>query len=289
MVVVVNAGSIFLQWQVKLMKAMRKKIPYRIESPQNEHIKALVKLLGKTKERQRKQVILVEGYREIDLALQADVLLDTLYYCEGLLSDLGRALMLNQPADRVQEIAPAIFAKLSYRKQSDGLLALLKKPKRSLSELVLPENPLLLVVEAVEKPGNLGAILRSADAAAVTAVLICEPQTDLYNPNVIRASLGAIFTVPVYACSRTEAIDYLKEKQITAYAASLQAKESYSNVNFKESCAIVLGSEADGLSDELTAACRGIKIPMKGKLDSLNVSAAAAILTFEALRQRGFL
>ena len=164
------------------------------------------------------------------------------------------------------------------------------KPKQhSLVDLSIKNNPFIIILEAVEKPGNLGAILRTADAAQVDAVIVCDPQTDVYNPNAIRSSVGCIFTVPVAVCSSTEALAWLKQQGITSYAAELQASEWYQDVNYTTPSAIVMGTEADGLTDFwLNNADKRIKIPMRGKIDSLNVSVSTAVITFEAMRQRGF-
>jgi TrmH family RNA methyltransferase len=185
-------------------------------------------------------------------------------------------------------VSAAVFAKLAVRERSDGVLAVLHTPRLTLADLALPPHPLVIVLEAVEKPGNLGAILRTADAAPAHAVLVGDPRTDLYNPNVIRASLGGIFTVPTVAASMAEILAFLRENGIRTFAAALaEGAKSYTATSFSGPTALMLGTEADGLTPATRAACdETVIIPMRGVLDSLNVSVAAAVLTFEAVRQR---
>ena len=176
---------------------------------------------------------------------------------------------------------------MAYRGGTEGVIAELHCKDMSLDSLQVKENPLVVVLEAVEKPGNLGAILRSADAAGADAVIVCDPLTDMYNPNLIRSSIGAIFTVPVATATSEETIKWLKDKGIKIYTAQLQDSEWYYDTNMKGGTAIVMGTEATGLTDVWRkAADAHIKIPMLGRLDSLNVSVSAAILLFEAVRQR---
>jgi RNA methyltransferase, TrmH family len=168
-----------------------------------------------------------------------------------------------------------------------GVVALAKPKKISFETLKLSQNPLLLVLEKVEKPGNLGAILRTADAANVDAVIICDPQTDIYNPNVIRSGIGCVFTKQVVACSNKECIAFLKEKGISIFSTALTASKPYTEINFTVAAAIVMGTEATGLTQEwLENSTQNIIIPMLGEIDSMNVSVSAAIVVFEALRQR---
>ena len=182
-----------------------------------------------------------------------------------------------------------MFEKIAYREGSDGLLTLASPKNHTLNDLKLSETPFIIILEAVEKPGNLGAILRTADAAQADAVIICDPATDLYNPNAIRSSVGCLFTVQTAVCSSQDALDFLRYKKIKSFAAELQASQWYQDTDFSVPSAIVMGTEADGLTDFwLTNADARIKIPMRGKIDSLNVSVSTAVLTFEAMRQRGF-
>ena len=188
---------------------------------------------------------------------------------------------------QIIEIPEALYRKVAYRESTEGIIAEVEYKERTLSDLNLPENPLIMVLEAVEKPGNLGAVLRSADAAGADAVLICDPLTDLYNPNLIRASIGAVFTVPTVACSSEEAIAFLQARGIQILTAQLQDSSLYYDVDMRRGTALVMGTESTGLTDQWRrAASAHIRIPMLGRLDSLNVSVSAAILLFEAVRQR---
>lgn len=276
------------------MYAARPAPPDRITSLHNPRIKEVLRLQDKAAERRRQGLTLVEGYRELTNAQAAGWAVATLFVCEELAgNDLTHALLAPTRLEpRPYEYLPvsaAVFAKLAVRERSDGVLAVLHTPRRTLAGLGLPANPLLLVLEAVEKPGNLGAILRTADAAPAHAVLVGDPRTDLYNPNVIRASLGGIFTVPAVAAPMAEILAFLREKSIRTFAAALSDEaKSYANTSFSGPTALVLGTEADGLTPATRQACdETIIIPMRGVLDSLNVSVAAAVLTFEAVRQRG--
>ncbi|MCR4860239.1 MAG: RNA methyltransferase [Bacteroidales bacterium] len=188
---------------------------------------------------------------------------------------------------KVFEVSKEIYSKISYREGTEGVIAEVRVPERRLEDLALPENPLVMVLESVEKPGNLGAVLRSADAAGADAVLVCDPLTDLWNPNLIRASIGAVFTVPCVACSSQEAIDWLKARGIRILTAQLQDSSLYYDCDMTAGTALVMGTEATGLTDRWRqVADAHIRIPMLGALDSLNVSVSAAILLFEAVRQR---
>jgi len=185
------------------------------------------------------------------------------------------------------EVSKEVYSKISYREGTEGVMAEVRVPQRRLEDLALPENPLVMVLESVEKPGNLGAVLRSADAAGADAVLCCDPLTDLWNPNLIRASIGAVFTVPCVACSSQEAIAWLKARGIRILTAQLQDSSLYYDCDMTAGTAIVMGTEATGLTQQWReAADAHIRIPMLGRLDSLNVSVSAAILLFEAVRQR---
>ena len=190
-------------------------------------------------------------------------------------------------AANIIEIPEQMYRKVAYREGTEGIIAEVEYKSLKLDDLRLPENPLVMVLESVEKPGNLGAVLRSADAAGADAVLICDPLTDLYNPNLIRASIGAVFTVPTVACTSEEAIAFLQAKGIQILTAQLQDSSLYYDVDMRRGTALVMGTEATGLTDQWRqAASAHIRIPMLGRLDSLNVSVSAAILLFEAVRQR---
>jgi TrmH family RNA methyltransferase len=265
----------------------------RLSSPQNPRIKQLLRLQQKSAERRALGLTLVEGLRELIIAVEAGVAVAALYTCPELTGEIGLVELKNlflgkKDAPEWFEVTRPVFEKVAYREGSDGLLAVLKTPARTLADLRLPPSPLVLVLEAVEKPGNLGAILRTADAAPVDAVLIGDPRTDLFNPNTIRSSIGCVFSVPVVAAPMAEILTFLREKSIRSYAAALTPKaHSYLECDFRQPTALVLGTEADGLTPAAQAACdETIIIPMMGRIDSLNVSVAGAVLAFEAVRQR---
>lgn len=258
-----------------------------ITSLQNPSIKNIVKL-SKSRERQSQQLFVIEGARELSLALQSNYTIESVYVCRGMFEKSKYPDVLDTLSQNIIfDIISAVFKKIAYRENSDGIVALAKPKSHSLNDLKLSRTPFVIILESVEKPGNLGAILRTADAAAVDAVIICDPQTDLYNPNVVRSSVGGIFTVQTAVCSSNDAIAWLKANKITSYAAELQAAEFYQNIDFTQPSAIVMGTEAEGLTDFwLKNTTKRIKIPMRGKIDSLNVSVSTAVLTFEAMRQR---
>ena len=262
----------------------------KIISLQNPRIKNIVRL-SKAKERKEQHLMVVEGFREITMAFHSGFEMKELYFSKESNLHIDALKFLDQlpKSTTVIEVGKSVFEKIAYRENSDGLLALAVPKYLALDNLKLMANPLILVLESVEKPGNLGAILRTADAAALDAIIVCDPQTDIYNPNVIRSSLGCIFSKQVATCSTTEAISYLQKKGIKSFAAALTAKQYYHETDLKGPSAIVMGTEADGLTDTwLKGADCQIKIPMGGRVDSLNVSTSAAILVFEAKRQRGF-
>ena len=254
-----------------------------ISSLQNQKVKQLVLLQQKSSERRRTGLFVVEGVREMGHCMRAGYEIVSIYYCASLFSDLD----LLQDIKNVYEVTQQVYEKIAYRGSTEGLLAVVKSKNHSLEGLNLPENPLIIILESVEKPGNLGAVLRSADAAGADAVIVCDPLTDLYNPNLIRASIGALFTVPTVATSNAECIAFLKERGIKILTAQLQDSEFYYDMDMTCGTAIVMGTEATGLTDEWRrAADAHIRIPMCGQLDSLNVSVSAAVLLFEAVRQR---
>lgn len=261
----------------------------KITSLQNPTIKRIGQL-SKSKERREQGLFVMEGARELGLAMDAGYEADAVFVCSDIYANSEYPTLINQlPQCVVTEITPAIFEKLAYREQSDGIIALMHPKKHDLLSIELPENPFIIVLEAVEKPGNLGAILRTADAAKADAVIVCDPTTDIYNPNVIRSSIGCLFTVQLGVCSSQEAYEWLRAHHIALYAAELSAAKWYHEIDFRGPSAVIMGTEADGLSPFwLKSADARIKIPMRGAIDSLNVSVSTAILTFEAMRQRGF-
>lgn len=262
----------------------------KITSLQNPRIKNIVHL-SKARERKEQNLIVIEGYREISMAFNFGFEIKELYYTTDVHASVEQEkLIQNLPRTcRINEITKNVFEKVAYRENSDGLIALAVPRYVKPQELNISSNPLVLVLESVEKPGNLGAILRTADAAAIDAIIVCNPQTDIYNPNVIRSSLGCIFSKQVVTCTSAEAMEFLKQKGIKTFAAALTASKFYHETDFRNPTAIVMGTEADGLTSLwLNGADSQVKIPMSGKVDSLNVSTSAAILVFEAKRQRGF-
>ncbi len=259
-----------------------------ITSLQNPSVKNIVKL-SKSKERKEQGLFVIEGARELSLALQSNYLVESVYVCRKMFEKTKYPNVLISIAERnIFDISPEVFGKIAYRENSDGIVAIAKQKPHRLDELKLSKSPFVVILETVEKPGNLGAILRTADAAAVDAVIVCDPQTDLYNPNVVRSGVGALFTVQTAVCTSEEALAWLNANKITAFAAELEASEFYQNTDFRTPSAIVMGTEANGLTSFwLKNAKKRIKIPMRGKIDSLNVSVSAAVLIFEAMRQRG--
>lgn len=265
-----------------------------VTSAQNPKIKDLLALQEKSKERKKKGLFVVEGRRELLHCIETGYKPYTLFICRDIISDkdlkeITDAIGMTDLEKDCQmiEIPQHLYDKVAYRGGTEGVIAELHCKAHDLESLKLKENPVVVVMEAVEKPGNLGAVLRSADAAGVDAVVICDPLTDLYNPNLIRSSIGGIFTVPTAAASSEETIKWLKDKNIKIYTAQLQDSEWYYDTDMKGGTAIVMGTEATGLTDVWRkAADAHIKIPMLGRLDSLNVSVSAAILMYEAVRQR---
>jgi len=265
-----------------------------ITSAQNPKVKELLALQEKSKERRKKGLFVVEGRRELLHCIEAEFEPHTLFVCRDILSDKDFDKILGTIEENfcgstypIVEISQQLYDKVAYRGGTEGIIAEMHCKELSLEGLKMKENPLVVVLESVEKPGNLGAVLRSADASGVDAVIVCDPLTDMYNPNLIRSSIGAIFTVPVATASSEDTIAWLKSKGIKIYTAQLQDSEWYYDTDMKGGTAIVMGTEATGLTNVWRkAADAHIKIPMLGRLDSLNVSVSAAILMFEAVRQR---
>lgn len=260
-----------------------------ITSTQNPKIRLLLTLQQKSSERRARDLFVVEGVREVAHCLAAGMAIETLFYCPALMADNDEthAILDDIPAFRRFQVTTEVYAKIAYRNGTEGVVAEVKPRKQTLGDLSLGKSPLIVVLESVEKPGNLGAVLRSADAAQVDAVIICDPLTDLYNPNLIRSSLGAVFTVPCVACTSEECISFLKEKGVRILTAQLQDSHLYYDTDMTTAIALVMGKESSGLSDQWRrAADAHIRIPMMGRLDSLNVSVSTAILLFEAVRQR---
>lgn len=260
-----------------------------ITSSQNTKIKRLIALQQKSSERRKAGLFVLEGAREFLHCVDNGFEPETIFYCPEILHgyDGEAEIMSLTKTAQSYEVSRKVYERVAYRGSTEGVIAEIKSKTRKLSDLALPDNPLVMVLERVEKPGNLGAVLRSADAAHADAVIVCDPLTDLYNPNLIRSSIGAIFTVPTVACTSEECIAFLKNKGIRILTAQLQDSHLYYDTDMRGSTAIVMGTESTGLTNVWrNAADAHIRIPMKGQLDSLNVSVSAAILLFEAVRQR---
>ena len=257
-----------------------------LTSVQNPRVKQVVALQQKSAERRRCGLFVVEGRRELGHCLAAGYEVMEVYVCRDILTDAD-ALLGSLQGVATYEVTPYVYDKLAYRGGTEGVIAIVRSRVIGLADLRLKVNPLLIVLESVEKPGNLGAVLRSADAARADAVVVCDPLTDLYNPNLIRSSIGAVFSVPTVACSSEDCIAFLKARGIRILTAQLQDSELYYDTDMCRATALVMGTEATGLTDVWRrAADAHIRIPMLGRLDSLNVSVSAAILLFEAVRQR---
>lgn len=283
-----------------------------ITSAQNRKVKELLTLVEKSKARSAAGLFVVEGQRELGHCLDAGFIPETLFICgdvmavqnnavneaktghlaeniegkDGLDALIAKAEALN-PRLGVVQIPAFLYEKVAYRGSTEGIIAEVHSVPRSLEDLRLGERPLVMVLESVEKPGNLGAVLRSADAAGADAVIVCDPLTDIWNPNLIRSSVGAVFSVPVAVCTSADAIAFLKKRGIRIFTAQLQDSEWYYDTDMTGATALVMGTESTGLTQAWRdSADAHIKIPMLGRLDSLNVSVSAAVLLYEAVRQR---
>ena len=254
--------------------------PLLITSVQNPKIKQLLELQQKSSARRQSGLFVVEGQREVQRCVNAGYELDTVFICPEYCNK-------SFAAPHAFAVSPYVYEKIAYRGTTEGVVATVVAKPYSLADLRLPENALIVVLERVEKPGNLGAILRSADAAAADAVIVCDPLTDLYNPNLIRASVGAFFSVPTVACTSEECIAFLQEHSFRILTAQLQDSRLYYNTDMRGATALVFGTESTGLTPQWReAADAHVRIPMLGAVDSLNVSVSVAILLFEAVRQR---
>lgn len=283
-----------------------------ITSAQNRKVKELLTLVEKSKARSAAGLFVVEGQRELGHCLDAGFIPETIFICgevmavqnnavngaktghlteniegkDGLDALIAKAEALN-PRLGVVQIPAFLYEKVAYRGSTEGIIAEVHSVPRALEDLRLGERPLVMVLESVEKPGNLGAVLRSADAAGADAVIVCDPLTDIWNPNLIRSSVGAVFSVPVAVCTSADAIAFLKKRGIRILTAQLQDSEWYYDTDMTGATALVMGTESTGLTQAWRdSADAHIKIPMLGRLDSLNVSVSAAVLLYEAVRQR---
>jgi TrmH family RNA methyltransferase len=258
-----------------------------IESIQNTTIKNILKLQDKSRERKKQGLFVIEGKREVSLAIKGGYEIVSVLFCQDFITE-EEINSIN--TNEVISISKEVYQKIAYRDTTEGIVAVVKSKRFKLSELTFKTTtPLILVAEAPEKPGNIGALLRTADAANLDAVIIANPKTDLYNPNIIRSSVGCLFTNQIATGTTNEIIEFLKENNINSYATTLQNSNEYHKEDYTQSSAIVVGTEATGLSEEFrNVATQNINIPMQGQIDSMNVSVAAAIVIFEAKRQRGF-
>ncbi len=263
--------------------------PLPITSLQNPRVKAVVGLRDRA-DRDLHGEMIIEGYREIKRALDNRHFPSALFYCTSLFMGSNEPALIRQCEEAGAELfdcTDPVFRKMSYRDRPEGLLAVAPQVRGSLADLTLPPHPLLVIAEAIEKPGNLGTILRSADAAGVNAVIVCDRCTDINNPNVVRASIGTLFSVPVVEASSEETLAWLRSHGIRILAATPHTEFVYDDVDLTRGTALVVGTEQVGLSDKwMNEADLKVRIPMLGQADSLNVAAATTILLYEAVRQR---
>jgi TrmH family RNA methyltransferase len=261
-----------------------------IASPANPRVRAAAELRER-RERDRTGRILVDGARELLRALDAGVAIETIFLCEPLCrTDACRSLLrrIGAADPRLIRVSERAFQKVAFGDRAEGVVAVAVRPTTGLGGLRIPAEALIAVVEAVEKPGNLGAIVRTADGAAVDALIAADPRTDLFNPNGIRASLGTVFSVPLAAASTTETLAWLRDREMRIVVARVDGTDLHTETDLRGAVAIVLGSEAGGLGPAWAGPdVSAVRLPMLGMADSLNVSVAAAVLFYEARRQRG--
>jgi len=261
--------------------------PEVIASHQNPKVKNTI-LLNKSRERKKQQIFLVEGKKEVSRALIAGYAFKRIFICQEIFdTNIREFLSVQATQSEIYYVTPQVYAHMAYRKESEGIIGWAIPHDHSLENVELSDNPIILVVDAIEKPGNLGAILRSADAASIDALIISDTLTDIYNPNVVRSSLGALFSTQIGVGDAEEVIQWLRKNQIRIFCTALTASKPYTEINFKLPSAIVMGTESTGLSQTwLSQSDQNIIIPMKGTVDSINVSVSTGIMLFEALRQR---
>ncbi len=265
--------------------------PERLTSHNNPKIRDIRLLQEKSKERRDEGLFVAEGKKETERAVKYGFTLQELYLCPELSGEeyylTLSALSKGKHKFKIFYIPRALYSKIAYRDGTEGVIAIFRTRSLKLNEVKLSPSPLIIVLESVEKPGNLGAVIRTADAVNADAVIVCDPLTDLFNPNIIRASIGTLFTRQICLCTSQEAFNWLKKNNITIYTAQLQDSTLYTEQQFNQNTAIVMGTESQGLTNfwRERADCK-IKIPMLGAIDSLNVSVSAAIICYEVLRQR---
>jgi TrmH family RNA methyltransferase len=257
----------------------------KIDSLQNFKIKQVQKLKG-NHERKKSGLFVVESVEDLAKVFLAEMEIEYIFLCSNLLDNVPAYLKGYE--QKIYYVPEDLFKKISYKENPEGILAVAKRKDLYLDNLQLKKNPLVVVLESVEKPGNLGAILRSADATQVDAVIVCDRRTDIYNPNVIRASLGTVFDVPVVVANKEATLKWLQENKIFSFATALSANQFYTKFDFTKSSALIIGTEHEGLSEFwLQRADNQIKIPMLGQIDSLNASVSTAVILYEIIRQRG--
>ena len=263
-----------------------------ISSLQNPLIRQVLQLKEKKRGRDKTGLFVLEGQRELQLALTGNYELTSVFYFPDIIDRVSLLGLLTDHQEEVEivQVSREVYQRIAYREKTEGVVAIARSKTHQLNELRFDrKNPLVLIAQAPEKPGNLGALLRTADAAGLDAVILADPKSDLYNPNIIRSSVGCLFTVNIGIGNTAEVLEFLKTRGITLYTAALTASKVYSEIDYTGAVAIAVGTEATGLSEEWIAAGQeNIIIPMKGEIDSMNLSVSAAILIFEALRQRNF-
>lgn len=260
-----------------------------LTSTDNPRIRQLIQLTEKSRKRREEGLTVVEGVRELGIALQSGYKVQCLYFCPDIMAPQAAAALRHQDGTPLplETIPYSLYEKVAYRGSTEGVLAVVHAHPLTLAQVTPSANPLVIVLESVEKPGNLGAILRTADAVSADAVLVCDPLTDIFNPNTLRASLGCLFSVPTVPCTSPDAYEWLTAHHIQTVAANCQATYAYHQCNFTGPTAVVMGTEDKGLGPFWREkATLNTKIPMRGKIDSLNVSVATAVLCFEIVRQR---
>lgn len=258
-----------------------------ITSAQNLKIKNILSL-AKPRERKKQNLFIIEGIKELSLACETNYKIRSVFFCPDII-EASVLISIVKSESLLIPVQRAVFDKIAYRESTGGIIAIAEQREYKLDQFTVTKDALILILESVEKPGNLGAILRTADAAGVDGVIICDPQTDFYNPNVIRSSVGCVFTNQIASATSTDTVAWLKNNNIKIFCTYLQASQPYHTIDYKKACAIIMGTESTGLSKVwVEHADSNIIIPMQGKIDSMNVSTAAAVVIFEARRQRGF-
>jgi rRNA methylases len=255
-----------------------------LSSARNPKIKELLLLMERSKQRREQGLFVIEGVREISAAVKAGYEIESTFF---LPQSAGEELALKVSAKHIFSLTQPLYAKIAYREGTEGIIAIAKYKEKRLADIRLSENPLIIVLESVEKPGNLGAVIRTADGVDADAVIICDPLTDIFNPNIIRSSLGGVFACNICACNSEDAYEWLTRNNIRIFTTELQASKWYHDSDLSGATAVVMGSESSGLkSFWKERAAERIKIPMRGEIDSLNVSVSTAVICYEALRQR---